>query len=88
MVAKNANVMEPVLHTINAHCESLHAVRSEDDVYTITHVDATKGKDAGTTDGAAACTAEADDGFGDNFNDATMFPQPESVFVWKMVSQR
>ena len=40
MVAKNANVMEPVLHTINAHCESLHAVRSEDDVYTITHVDA------------------------------------------------
>ena len=44
MVAKNANVMEPVLHTINAHCESLHAVRSEDDVYTITHVDATKGK--------------------------------------------
>ena len=58
MVAKNANVMEPVLHTINAHCESLHAVRSIHD-----HAcGCDKGKDAGTTDRAAACTAEADDG--------------------------
>ena len=37
MVAKNANVMEPVLHTINAHCESrmLYAVRM---MYTRSHM--------------------------------------------------
>lgn len=73
MVAKNANVMEPVLHTINAHCESLHAVRSEDDVYTITHVDATKGKTLVRLMELLHVQPKQTMVFGDNFNDATMF---------------
>lgn len=73
MVAKDANVMEPVLHTINAHCESLRAVRSEDDVYTITHVDATKGKTLQRLLELLHVQPEQTMVFGDNFNDATMF---------------
>ena len=73
MVAKDANVMEPVLHTINAHCESLHAVRSEDDVYTITHVDATKGKTLVRLMELLHVQPKQTMVFGDNFNDATMF---------------
>lgn len=44
MVARNTNVMGPVLHTISTHCESLHTVHGEDDVYMIMHIDATKGR--------------------------------------------
>ena len=75
MVAKDANVMEPVLHTINAHCESLHAVRSEDDVYTITHVDATKGKTLVRLMELLQVQPKQTMVFGDNFNDATMFSE-------------
>lgn len=73
MVAKDSNVMEPVLHAINEHCEKLQAVRSEDDVYTITHVDATKGKTLVRLMELLHVQPKQTMVFGDNFNDAAMF---------------
>ena len=73
MIAKDSDKMEAVLHRINLHCKALHAVRSEDDVYTITHVDATKGKTLIRLMEELHVSAKQTLVFGDNFNDATMF---------------
>ena len=73
MVNEEETQMQHVMERINQRCQHLHCVRSEDNIYTITHVDATKGKTLEHLLELLDVTREQTMVFGDNFNDATMF---------------
>lgn len=65
--------MKILMQCINSHCKTLRCVRSEDRVYTITHVDATKGKTLEKLMDMVDVAPEEVLVFGDNFNDLSMF---------------
>lgn len=72
-ISDDIEVMNYLLHDINENCEKLHCVRSEDEIYTITHIDATKGKTLKKILAMLHLQPEQVLVFGDNFNDISMF---------------
>ena len=64
--------MDNVLKQINANCKETHCVRSEGNVYTITHVSATKGNTLKRLLEKLSISPEEVLVFGDNYNDQSM----------------
>ena len=73
MVNEDEKEMQDIMKHINSHCVNLQCVRSEDSIYTITHIDATKGKTMERLLEQLGIRKEEVMVFGDNFNDGTMF---------------
>lgn len=69
----DVDTMLDLMNDINSHCENLHCVRSENEIYTITHIDATKGKTLKKVLTMLCLQPEQVLVFGDNFNDISMF---------------
>ena len=66
-------IMKDIMDQINEYCINLQCVRSEDSIYTITHVNAVKGKTLEYLINLLGIKKEEVMVFGDNFNDMTMF---------------
>lgn len=66
-------VMAQLMEQMNTTCTHLQCVRSEDAIYTMTHIEATKGKALERVLALLSIKAEEVMVFGDNFNDLSMF---------------
>lgn len=66
-------VMAGVMKQINDQCKQAHCVRSEGDVYTFTHIDASKGNTLKLLMEQLQVSPEEVLVFGDNYNDVSMF---------------
>lgn len=73
MVNEDTEGMKHIMDQINDYCTYLQCVRSEDSIYTITHINATKGKTLEYLIDLLGIQKEEVMVFGDNFNDMTMF---------------
>lgn len=73
MVNEDTEGMKNIMDQINEYCINLQCVRSEDSIYTITHVNAVKGKTLEYLINLLGIKKEEVMVFGDNFNDMTMF---------------
>ncbi len=73
MVNEDTEGMKDIMDQINEYCINLQCVRSEDSIYTITHVNAVKGKTLEYLINLLGIKKEEVMVFGDNFNDMTMF---------------
>ncbi|MGX8833915.1 Cof-type HAD-IIB family hydrolase [Amedibacillus sp. YH-ame6] len=72
-VNENPSQMKRVQARIHATCESLQCLRSEDEIYTITHKDTSKGIALKRIMEDAGIDLKDVLVFGDNFNDVSMF---------------
>lgn len=71
-------LMKNIMNEINESCEAAHCVRSEDNIYTVTHIMATKGNAVNYLLKSLSVNKEQVVAFGDNYNDVSMF---ESVGI-------
>lgn len=65
--------MAGIMKAINDQCKEAHCVRSEGDIYTFTHMDASKGNTLKKLLEIMQISAEEVLVFGDNYNDESMF---------------
>lgn len=73
IIPQDSKRMQEAYTLINASCQNLQCVRSEDDIFTMTHIDATKGKTLLELLRKERIDPQDVMVFGDNFNDISMF---------------
>lgn len=73
MIDENTSRMTNLMEQINRQCEKAHCVRSEGNVYTLTHIDATKGNTLKKLLSYLNIDPKEVLVFGDNYNDISMF---------------
>lgn len=73
LVHEDEVLMKAVMDHINQHCRETHCVRSEGDVYTVTHASASKGSAVKRLLELTGIAPEQTIVFGDNYNDTSMF---------------
>ena len=73
IIHDDENLMREVMGEINDNCKEAHCVRSEGDIYTLTHIDASKGNTLKKLIELMDVNSDQVLVFGDNYNDTSMF---------------
>lgn len=75
IVHEDEGIMSKMMELINTRCKQAHCVRSEGDVYTLTHLEASKGNAVRKLLEMLDIDKEETVAFGDNYNDISMFEE-------------
>ena len=73
LIHENESLMREIMQEINTTCSATHCVRSEGDVYTVTHQSASKGNAVHRLLEQTGIHPSQVIVFGDNYNDTSMF---------------
>lgn len=73
IIHEDETLMASTMKAINQTCKEAHCVRSEGDIYTLTHMDASKGKTLRKLLSLMQIKDSEVLVFGDNYNDVSMF---------------
>ena len=73
IIHDDESLMKQVMDEINNNCKEAHCVRSEGDIYTLTHIDASKGNTLKKLMELMKVSSDQVLVFGDNYNDTSMF---------------